>query len=105
MTIQGTAIRHVSDPQAAAPQSYTVTPSVRRPADARDSDRTAKDTRLLALILSVAAIGGCGGPATTTGQLAVPQTRVGDALVVATGNEAAFDSLFIGSRSQVQVAQ
>ena len=45
-------------------------------------------------------------PATTTGQLAaVPQTRVGDALVVAAGNDAAFDSLFIGSRSQVQVAQ
>ena len=45
-------------------------------------------------------------PATTTGQLAaVPQTRAGDALVVAAGNRAAFDSLFIGSRSQVQVAQ
>ncbi len=45
-------------------------------------------------------------PATTTGQLAaVPQTRVGEALVVAAGNAAAFDSLFIGSRSQVQVAR
>lgn len=45
-------------------------------------------------------------PAATTGQLAaVPITPVGEALVVATGNFAAFDSLFIGSRSQVQVAQ
>jgi hypothetical protein len=45
-------------------------------------------------------------PGTTTGQLAaVPLTRVGDALVVASGNRAAFESLFIGSRSQVQVAQ
>jgi len=45
-------------------------------------------------------------PAATIGQLAaVPLTRVGEALVVATGNFAAFDSLFIGSRSQVQVAQ
>ena len=45
-------------------------------------------------------------PAATTGQLAaVPLTRVGEALVVASGNFAAFDSLFIGSRSQVQVAQ
>ena len=49
---------------------------------------------------------GCPAPVTTTGQLAaVPQTRVGDALVVAAGNRAALDSLFIGSRSQVQVAQ
>ena len=45
-------------------------------------------------------------PAATTGQLAaVPLTPVGEALVVATGNFAAFDSLFIGSRTQVQVAQ
>jgi hypothetical protein len=36
-------------------------------------------------------------PATTTGQLAaVPQTRVGDALVVAAGNRAALDSRFDG---------
>ena len=56
------------------------------------------------------AVGNCSRagtlPAATTGQLAaIPQTRVGEALVVATGNFAAFDSLFVGSRSQVQVAQ
>lgn len=45
-------------------------------------------------------------PATTIGQLAaVPQTRVGAAIVVPSGNYGAFSSLFVGLRSQVQVAQ
>jgi hypothetical protein len=45
-------------------------------------------------------------PPTTIGQLAaVPQTRVGEALTVSSGTNATFDSLFIGARSHVQVAQ